>query len=147
MNPNIQTQNSTTVYNTAKSCLEKNLCADKVLGCAETVNAIFETALGSPIGGGASTHLMYLCLTRNPSIGPLKFIEVTDPLPGDIIISPTGYGNNAVMPNGHVGIVAKYGILSNNSENGLLQEYYTIQTWSDRYQTKGGYPVYYFRVL
>lgn len=138
----VQTSNGLKIYAMAKDCLGLNLCENRAYGCAETVNAIVEAALGQSVGGGASTALMYKCLL---STG--RFSPVTAPLPGDIIISPTGMGTNPQMPNGHVGIVAMYGVLSNDSLDGLLEEKYTLDTWSARYHTVGGYPVFYFRAV
>lgn len=137
-----QTANSLKVYLMAKQCLGKHLCENSAYGCAETVNAIVDAALGYPAGGSASTYLMYNVLKSSP-----RFEQVTTPLPGDIIISPTGYGTNPIMPNGHVGIVGIYGILSNDSYNGLLEENYTLAMWKDHYNGVGGYPIYYFRAL
>lgn len=136
----VQTPNGLKIYTMAKDCLGLNLCENRAYGCAETVNAIVEAATGTPVGGGASTFLMYKCLL---STG--KFTAITNPLPGDIIISPTGLGTNPQMPNGHVGIVAMYGILSNDSLDGLLEEKYTLDTWNARYKVTGGYPVLFFR--
>lgn len=135
-----QTMNSLKVYLMAKQCLGQNLCEDKMLGCAETVNAVFEAALGSPVGGGASTFLMYQVLKSSP-----RFKQVIAPLAGDIIISPTGTGTGGLL-NGHVGIVGIYGILSNDSYTGLLEEKYTKQTWADYYGKQGGFPILYYRV-
>jgi len=119
------------------------LCTDPILGCAETVNAIFKMALGAPIGGGSSTMLMLPFLKDTT-----RFSETTPALalPGDVIISPTGFGNGK-LDHGHVGIIAKYGILSNSSADGRLHEVYDIDTWTKYYHGVGGFPVRIFRVL
>lgn len=140
---NQQTENSKKVYATAKACLGENLSGNNpVLGCAKTVNNIFLKALGSPIGGDYSTNLMFKSLQDKTRF---DVITTENALPGDVIISPTGYGNGR-MPNGHVGIVGVYGILSNNSEDGELHENYTVQTWVHIYQGVGGFPALFFRV-
>lgn len=128
----------------AKSCLGKDLCGNTNIayGCAQTVNSIVEAAIGSSIGGGASTYLMYQCLIAQTT----RFTLVQTPVPGDIVISPSGYSTKGV-PNGHVGIVGRFGILSNNSQNGLLQEDYTLDTWQDFFAVLDGFPVYYFHVI
>ena len=73
------------------------------------------------------------------------FIKIDRPEEGDIIISPTGFGNGN-LPNGHVGIVSKDGmVMSNDSATGVFTENYTMDTWKARYRDIGGYPVYYFR--
>lgn len=128
----------------AKACLGKDLCGNTniAFGCAQTVNSIVEAAIGVTIGGGASTYLMYQCLNSQPT----RFIKAADPEPGDIVISPSGYSSKGV-PNGHVGIVGRFGVLSNNSVNGLLQEDYTLETWQDFFGVKDGFPVDFFHVL
>lgn len=132
------------IYAIAKSCLGKDLCGNVNIayGCAETVNSIVEAAIGQPIGGGSSTYLMYQCLLTQSQ----RFVKVETPVTGDIVISPSGYSTKNVL-NGHVGIVGKEGILSNNSANGLLQEDYTLESWTDYFQDLEGFPVYYFHVL
>lgn len=129
------------VYTVASHHLGDSLALNPVLGCAETVNRIVMIALGKPIGGGASTADMYNCLHDTK-----RFTQVEKPLPGDIIISPTGKGSGAV-PHGHVGIVAMHGILSNNSETGRLGEDYTLDTWTQHYGHFGGFPVEFYRFI
>lgn len=143
--PNVATANSQKIYEVAAAHLNQSLCENHMFGCMETVNNIFEIAFGSEIGGRQSTYMGYQYLTGALK-GKYTFVEVTDPLPGDVIISPTGYGKSEVMPNGHVGIVAKYGILSNNSYTGRLEEGYKLDSWKARYADRGGYPVKFFRV-
>lgn len=140
---NEQTLDGNKVYDTAKNNIGNNLCSNKVLGCAETVNKIFEMALGDPIGGDSSTQaMMPFLLNRN------CFMEVFlgDQLPGDIIISPTGSGDGT-LEHGHVGIIAIYGILSNSSSDGRLHENYDVETWNNYYHIYGHFPVRFFRVL
>lgn len=109
-------------------------------GCAETVNDIHRKVFGSPIGGDVSTYRMYQALMKHP-----RFLGVDTPLEGDVIISPTGYGNGG-LTNGHVGIVGKGGIvMSNDSGTGLFSENFTLNSWRKRYVGKGGYPVKFFR--
>lgn len=119
----------------------KDIAPDN-LGCAETINAIYEKAFGAQIGGDVSTYRLYSCLKNHP-----YFESVSDPLPGDIIISPTGYNSpQNPMKNGHAGFVGENGVvMSNESKNGKFEVNYTIQSWRDKYQTKGGYPVKFFR--
>lgn len=132
------------LYQTATSFLgkdasPKDLANDEV-ACAESVNDVCFAAFLENVGGGLSTALMYRALQTSS-----KFAEVTTPLKGDIIISPTGYGNGQ-LSNGHVGIVGDNGqIMSNNSNNGLWDIHYTLASWKSRYATLGGFPVKYFR--
>jgi len=72
---------------------------------------------------------------------------------GFVIVSPTGQGNGTVE--GHTGILAKYnvqysndwGILSNNSSNGLFMEQWSLSRWMANYHIKGGLPVNYYEYI
>jgi len=135
------------LYNMAKSCLGRDASPSDVapdeLGCAETINYVYKQTFGKPIATpGISTTQLYETMRRSS-----KFQKIEDPLFGDIIISPTGTGHNPQMPNGHVGIVGKYGIMSNSSSNGKFEQNYTLTSWIKRYKVTGGYPVIFFRVL
>jgi hypothetical protein len=119
-----------------------NDVAPDEVGCAETVNAIFKSVFGREAGGGLSTHQMYNAMLKDS-----RFIKVDQALPGDIIISPTGYGNGG-LSNGHVGIVGESEtIMSNSSATGTFESNYTLKTWVARYRGKGGYPIVFFRVI
>lgn len=132
------------LYHVAKGCLgidaSPNDIAPDEYGCAETVNAIYFKAFGDYIGGNISTYRMYEALTKSPF-----FIRVDQPDRGDIIISPTGYGNGN-LTNGHVGIMASStDIMSNDSYTGKFEKNFTLKSWRDRYSKVGGYPVVFFR--
>ena len=136
-----ETSNRQHLYDIAKASLGEHLCGEQhLLGCALTVNAIFKSAFGSEIGGGASTIEMYSVLKNDNRFKPIDI-----PNYGDIIISPTGTGNGKIV--GHVGIVGKYGIMSNDSKTGTLQEKYTQLTWNNYYKNYGGIPTKFFRVI
>ncbi len=139
----MQTQNSLKVYEKAKELIGQNLCTNEQLGCMETVNEIFRQALGASIGGGSSTQAA-LPFLRDTS--EFEQQSISDALPGDVIISPTN-SPGAKFIHGHVGIIAKYGILSNSSADGRLHENYDIQTWIDYFGHFGGFPVYIFRKI
>lgn len=112
-------------------------------GCAETVCDVIHGCFGDfPLEGGTiiSTTELYKRLKKHP-----KFSQVTDFGPGDILVSPTGYGNGG-LANGHTGIVGKNNvIMSNSSDTGLFSQNYTIDTWIARYRKIGGFPLYFFR--
>ena len=117
-----------------------NDVAPDEFGCAESINQIHQNAFGFQIGGGLSTYRMYKALLES-----LFFIKIDQPSEGDIVISPTGYGNGK-LPSGHVGIVGERGkIMSSSSATGRFEENYTIKTWENRYRKIGGYPIHYFR--
>lgn len=138
----MQTKNSEKVFLTAKSLLGQKLSGtESELGCAETVNNIFQEALGCPVGGDYSTYDMYQSLQDKS-----RFELVSAPLAGDVVISPTGYGRSPDM-HGHVGIVALYGILSNRSADGCLHEDYNLDSWHEFFVVRGGFPMEFYRVL
>lgn len=137
--------NRQTIYDTAclnlKTDVSPNDIAPDEYGCAETVSDLLKMA-GFDIGLYLSTYQLYYALKSNSG-----FIRVDTPLYGDIIISPTGFGNG-MLPNGHVGICGKDDkIMSNNSFTGLFEENYTQDAWKARYQKVGGYPLIYFRKI
>lgn len=137
--------NSYILYETAKNCLEHDMVndpkIDPMFGCAQAVSEVFYKAFNEPLGGGASTKAVYEHL-RNDS----RFKQVQEPTGGDIIVSPTGYSDRGA-PHGHVGIMGFHGVMSNNSMNGLWEEKYTLETWKNYYETRLGFPTYYFRML
>ncbi len=108
-------------------------------GCAEAVNNIVFEAFGDYAGGDLSTYRMYHAIKNNK-----KFLEVFKPLPGDIILSPTGFGNGTVI--GHTGIYS-FGnsILSNNSKTGKFTSHFNLKKWYARYAAEGGLPVTFWR--
>lgn len=109
--------------------------------CAETACDVMRAA-GVPIGVILSTYSLYREL-----LGRQDFARADSPLPGDVVISPTGYGDGR-LPNGHVGFVAEGGaIISNSSADGTLRRNYTLDSWRARYAGLGGYPVWFFRRL
>lgn len=110
-------------------------------GCAETVwDVLDSTGLPNDIPFTVSTNQLYKGLLASK-----YFIKVDQPLEGDILISPTGYGNGN-LSNGHVGIIGQLpAIMSNSSATGKFEENYTLDTWKARYVDIGGYPMAYFR--
>lgn len=140
-----QMTNRDKLYQTAKRCIGQDM-SEKLdeYGCAEALNAVFKKAFGRDIGGDTSTYRMHNAL-NNPV--EKRFEKVTEPLPGDIIISPTGYGNGKV-PNGHCGIISDNNkIMSNNSNTSLWDEHLNIFQWRYRYEKNGGYQVDFYRVI
>lgn len=129
------------IYDVAKNSLGKDFSTNDQLGCAETVNAIVKIALGFEVGGGVSTAQMYQELKYSKN-----FCEVKTPLEGDIILSPTGTSSKNVA-HGHVGIVAKYGVLSNDSNSGKLAEKYTLESWNKYFAIDNGFPVLFYRAV
>ena len=139
---NQPTVESLKLYQTAKNALGQALSPKYThYGCAEAVNNVSLRAFGEPVCDSPSTMVMYQTLLEHP-----KYVQVYNPVYGDIIISPTGYGNGKIS-NGHVGILGKYGIMSNSSVSLKWELGYNMASWKQRYQNLGGYPIYYFRKI
>lgn len=131
------------LYTLAKSCLGEDIAATQdELGCAEAVSYLMKKILpGFPAKGFLSTADLFHWLWLNPGVK-----RVMEPQPGDIIISPTGLGKDP-HTHGHVGIVGKEWIMSNNSMNGLWQATYTLETWNRYYAEKLGFPVQFYTLV
>lgn len=118
-----------------------DLAPDEV-GCAETVYDILGQAF--PLNVGFSSTLSTYTLYRSLNASHL-YIKVTEPLEGDIVISPTGMGNGN-LSNGHVGIKGELDkIMSNSSSSGKFEENYTMSGWKARYVDKGAFPMLFYR--
>lgn len=134
-----------TIYTTAKSLIGEHLTLNSNippdLGCAEAISYVLKQAgiVGLPQTGIAGTAALFTWLKAN-------FQAVAQPLAGDIIISPTGTSTLGTS-HGHVGCVAMYGILSNDSNTGLFKENYTLGSWDDLFHRELGFPIYYFRAV
>jgi hypothetical protein len=95
---NFATPASAKLYQTAMSCLGRDASpsdkADDEFACAESVNEIVFRAFGDYAGATfRPAGCTWLSRTTKNSQ------KVTSPIKGDIVISPTGYGNGS-MPNG-----------------------------------------------
>lgn len=135
-------KNRLALYNLAKSCLGRDIAATQnELGCAEAVSYLLHALKVQAFTPTLSTQQLYAELNTRAA-----FAEVKDPLPGDIIISPTGYSTKG-SAHGHVGVVGFHGIMSNNSMSGLWDQYYTETSWEQYYKEKLGFPIVYFRLL
>lgn len=115
------------------------------LGCAETVTTLLKKLYPeTPIITGTWTLWEYLKDHKN------GWIPTNDYEPESIVISPTGTGHKGAV--GHVGIVGENGIImsndsgvANRANKGKFLANYTIETWTDRYRTRNGMPVYLFK--
>ena len=139
-------ENRQKFYDVALSFLGKDVTPrDEIpdeVACAITINTIHTKAFGYPIGGGASTYLLYRALLNSPF-----FVKIDLPEQGAVVISPTGYRSKKTkIENGHVGCVGENGIImSNDSKSGLFLENYTLVSWRKRFVVEGSYPMYFFR--
>lgn len=117
-------------------------------GCAESVWTLIRQALKLKLGAAPilSTKLLLIALRQSK-----YFMQVQEPLPGDIIICATGTGNGTLLW-GHCGIVGRntapdgsVWIMSNDSVSGTFKVNYTLKSWTRHYYLKGGFPINYFR--
>ena len=145
-----QTENSKKIYAKAKELLGSRVAPYDarskygVLGCAMTVSIIIYRATDYPIGGDGfieGTPELYKCLLNDT-----HFTKVDKPLPGDIRLGVTGTGNGR-LSNAHAGIDGYHGVMSNNSDNGRLQQKISFEEWKQLYEIFGGYTTHYFRML
>lgn len=134
---------NTTLYRSAHSFLGRDASpadiAPDLLGCAESVSNVIQRVLPDfPIITG--TWTLWQKLEEDP-----RFRRVTIPMPGTIIIAPTG-SVRADIP-GHVGIFGpSTQIMSNNSLTGTWEENYTLASWQERYET-AGYTSYFYQLI
>jgi len=115
---------------------------DDDVACAETVDTIYKATFGEYMNGNItiSTTKMFHFMSTSP-----KFELIFKPEKGAILIYPTGYGK---LKNGHVFICGDNGLLySNSSATGQFLQNYTTFTAKYRYETIGGFPRNYFRLI
>jgi hypothetical protein len=144
------------LYEAAYNALDQDASpldhAPDELACAESINEIYKAAFGEYlyVGNKLSTYFLRKALRESP-----LFRLTNLPAPGDVIISPTGFGTrkrpngSLVIPNGHVGIVM-FGsdIASNDSRpqyKGKFRINYTLDSWAERWVRQGGYPLEIYR--
>lgn len=147
--PAMPQTNSDKIYQYAKAHLgmdaSPNDLAPSALACAETVSNILFKATGVKVGGviHTSTTTLYRAVLNSPSF---ESVTEDDAEPGTLVISPTGYSGLGPQAHGHTGIVARFGILSNDSESGHLEENYTKESWRMYFGKYRQFPCVYFRM-
>lgn len=109
--------------------------------CAHVATTLMKMAYPeTPIITGTAT--LYEWLLKQPT-----WKKTDAPDVGDIIISPTSYGNGSIP--GHVGVLMENGLIASNNSSGVykgrITENFTLESWNARYKVKGGFPVYFFR--
>lgn len=131
------TEKPSSLYDTAKGLLGRHLTLDesvgKELGCAEAMSYVLKQAgvSGIPLKGFSGTIGLNQFLRESAS-----FVKIASPEAGAIVVSVTVGSNH-----GHTGIFGKlglqypndYGILSNNSDTGLLSEHWSWEKWKNYY--------------
>lgn len=140
------------IYDKAKSCIGQDISLDQTIPndvqCAEAVSYILKACqYDIPRKGIAGTGTLYAWLHNNPLFKETRdFNQMEIPKYGSIIISPAGTSKIG-YPHGHTGIVAKYGVLSNDSDTGLFLEKYTLKTWMQFFGEVRGLETYFFEPL
>lgn len=127
------------LYKVAYSCLDIDMAPTQdALGCSESLYYVMKKAgvPNLPKRAILGTAEMDAWLKKN-------FASYANPLPGDIIMSPTGSGNGKIR--GHTGIVGNVNIMSNNSKNSLWQDEWNLKKWLNYYQKYGGLSTKYYR--
>lgn len=144
----IMKTNAQKLYDTSVACLGTDMSpadiAPDSLACAESLNGVYLKTFGQHLGTGpalTSTLALY-----QEMVVDKRLQKVVDPLPGDIVISPTGYSSKN-SPHGHCGIWGNFDVMSNNSDSGKWKDNYTHEAWYDVFSKELGFPVYFFRVL
>lgn len=110
------------------------------LGCAESVSNLISKVVKFPIITGTWTLNERLSMEH-------RFFKVRENSgPGTIIICATGTGNGAIR--GHVGIFAhENNIMAASSATGMWTQHYTIDTWRERFEKKGGFETHYYSFI
>ena len=135
----VKKSNREHLYNVAYSCLGIDMAPTQdSLGCAEALYYVLKKAgvPNLPKKAIVSSYEMDKWCRKN-------LVRVAVPLFGDIISSPTGTGNGSIR--GHVGILGKYKIMSNNSATFKWDDYFTLDSWRKRYERQGGIPTNFYR--
>jgi hypothetical protein len=135
------------LYDVSKASIGREMSpedrADDEVGCVESLEGVYKAFCGRYISGHLtpflSTYALYKALQEHPD-----FMEVDEPLPGDIVVSPTGLGNGRIK-NGHTGIVGFKDWMSNDSRTGKWEANYSHESWLSYYGVRGGFPIAYFR--
>lgn len=133
------------LYATAKSFIGRDASprdlAPDSLGCAESLNCVFETAFGKPIlKNVVGTAALLVQLKKDP-----RFVEVKKPEAGDIVMNASGTSTKGART-GHCGVWGYEAVMSNNSATGKWSTHYTLASWKTYFETKLGFPTRYFRV-
>lgn len=142
-----QMTNSQKFYNTALASLHKDMSPNDLapdsLACMESVDGVYTATFGEHLlsmPARLSTQAAYEAMLRDP-----RLEAIIDPIPGDIVISPTGHSTKGAQ-HGHTGCWGKNDVLSNDSNTGLWSDNYTHEAWYSVFNKTLGFPVYFFRI-
>lgn len=133
-----------TLYQAAKSSLGTRMIIDpsvpNLLGCASSVSGMLIKAgyKGLPAHGISGTAALYDFLIKSKD-----FRIVPEYKRGLIIMSQSGVPGS-ILAHGHVGITGDHGIVSNDSDTGLVREEWDIARWTAYYHDYGKLPITFF---
>lgn len=120
------------------------------VSCAEAVSFLLkELGIEDGSQGIAGTQTLLEWVVSQPQL----FQEIYEPEESALLISATGTGNGSVE--GHTGFYGAFnlqypqdwGIVSNNSQTGLLGEQWSEKEWIKNYQQIGGIKPRRFRIM
>lgn len=129
------------LYNLAMSKKGQNLTLDptvpKGLNCAETISTLLkEAGYLIPDKGFQGTIGLNGWLSQH-----CTEIEMPNQTVGDVIVSVTQGDNH-----GHVGILGYHAILSNDSQTGTLESYWSLPAWFEFYKRQKGLVTKFYRL-
>lgn len=140
-----------TLYDVAYKCIGRDMSpldrAPDSLACMESLDGVFFEAFGEHLvapENRLSTRLGYRAMAIDPRLRILGQEET--PLPGDIVISPSGYSTIGTE-HGHTGIRGKTTYMSNDSTDGKWKANYNLPNWKLVFHDTLGFPVFHFRVV
>lgn len=142
----MQTETGEQLYAKSKSLLGQELTPGDeipdVVGCVANLQEVYRRTTGRYIGNGSALYSTKAL--KDWMLKDKNFTQPSEPLPGDILVYPTGEGNGNVS-NGHCFVVGKRDWMSNNSFNGLWSADFTEAKARAFYEKKGGFTPYIFR--
>ena len=135
-------------YEVAKASIgidmSPNDIAPDSLACMESLDGVYFKAFGEHLlkpEDRLSTNRGFKAMLKDP-----RLIQVETPLPGDIVISPTGFSSKG-STHGHTGVRGVWTYMSNNSDTGLWSAHYSLEAWYNVFEKTLGFPVVHFRVV
>ena len=159
MNSNLPTDESIALYAEGVKALGTSLIPQQdmkatlngELGCADSLCKLYQRTFptNASVLNTLSTAVLLGQLLANPDLFE-EIANINLALPGDIIIAATGTSKlpETSVTNGHVGVVAKHGVMSNESATALWTENFVpLNAFINRYSLIGGYPVRIFRPI
>lgn len=148
------TPQQTKIHDILLSCLDEHCTLNPQVppdvGCAEAVSFLLaQMGILDGSEGIAGTLALLKWVESQPSL----FQEIKEPEESALLISATSTGNGFVE--GHTGFFGAFGIqypndwgiVSNNSNTGLLGEQWSWTAWTRNYTHLGAIPPRIFRIL